>query len=193
MSNDAINLPDIPDLSGIGDSPSDFTPFEDGWYKGVILEKREFVDRNGNTRVFESADQPSQNGDSRNIKLQVQVTRQADKATLNVSTLVNYRPDDLTAATVQAVKVVQEQVKEGAAEWKGNPLSRSFFALQSLQKIQKVAGVRQLQRNGNGGLDLSAVYGKEAYIRIKPDERNPQYKTVADIRPITEKAPRQLQ
>lgn len=188
--SDTLNLQDIPDLSGIGDDVQESAPFEDGWYRGTILEKREFVDKNGNTRVFESLDAPSANGDSRNIKLQIEIKRQSDGRTLNVSQLVNYRPEDLTAATVQAVKAAADQVKEGVIEWSGNPLFRSFATLQRLQKLQKVGGVRQLQRNGNGGLDLTSVYGKSAYIKLRPDNRNPQYKEVADIRPIEGTKPR---
>lgn len=188
--SDSINLPDIPDLSGIGDE-QEAAPFEDGWYKGQILAKREFTDKNGNTRVFESGDAPSQNGDSRNIRLQIQVTRQSDGRQLNVSQLVNYRPEDLTAATVSAIKAQQEKIKEGAVEDWGT-LFRPFATLQRLQKLQAVGGVRQLQRDANtGGLDLTAVYGKEAYIRLRPDSRNPQYKEVADIRPV-DKAPRKV-
>lgn len=185
-----LSLPDIPDLSGFGEE-QESAPFENGWYRGVILEKREFVDRNGNTRVFESSDSPSASGDSRNIRLQIQVQRQADKRELNVSQLVNYRPEDLTQGTIQNIKARQEQVKEGAVENMGE-LFRPFATLQRLAKIQKVAGVRQLQKNGNGGLDLSVVYGKEAYIRLKEDSRNPIYKEVADIRPIDNKPTRNL-
>ena len=182
-----MNLPDLPDFSGISaDEAPAFEPFANGWYRGTILEKRVFTDKNGNDRVFESQDAPSAAGDSRNIKLQVQITR-ADGRQLHVSHLVNYRPDDLTSEAVNAVKTVQEQVKEGVADWKGNPLFRTFSTLVSLGALQQVAKVRQLQKNGNGGLDLSVVYGKDAYFRIRDDSRNPQYKEIAGIRPIESK------
>lgn len=181
MSNDAISLPDIPDLTGIGDEGPVTEPFQDGWYKGTILAKREFTDRNGNVRVFESGDAPSASGDSRNIRLQVEITRKSDGRKLNVSHLVNYKPEDLTTETVQAIKAQQEQVKEGVVEW--GPLFRPFMTLQRLATLQKVAGVRQLQKNENGGLDLSVIYGKDAFFRLKDDSRNPQYKEIAGIRP----------
>jgi hypothetical protein len=170
-----INLGDIPDLSNIDSSRPE--PLADGWYQGVILEKREFTDSNGNDRVFESSDSPAQKS-GRNIRLQVELTRRGDSKKFNLSTLINYNPADLTAETVAAVAQRAKENKEGA-EW--GDLFRPFMTLTRLGKLQKIAGVRQLQRNGDGGLDLTALFGKTAYFRVKPDSRNPQYKEVADF------------
>lgn len=172
------NLGDIPDLSGIGDNRPEFQPFENGWYQGVILQKREFTDKNGNDRVFESGDAVSQRGDSRNIRLQVELTRESDKKTLNVSTLINYNPNDLSQETIQAVTAHKAKVDDGE-EW--GELFRSFMTLTRLAKLQKIAGVRQLQRTQDGGLDLTPLYGKTAYFRIGDDTRNPQYKEIKDF------------
>lgn len=181
MSAETIgNLGDIPDLSGIADQPSTFQPFENGWYEGTILAERRFTDKNQNERVFESTDTPSQKGDSRNIRLQVVLKRQSDGKTLNVGQLINYRPDALTQSTVQAIAAQKAKVETDGAEW--GDLFAPYMTLQKLSKLQKIAGVRQLQRNGNGGLDLTPLFGKTAYFRIKEDSRNPQYKEVADFR-----------
>ena len=173
------NLGDIPDLGGFNDDRQDFQPFENGWYAGQILEKREFTDKNGNDRVFESGDSVSQKGDSRNIRLQVELTRASDGRKLNISTLVNYSPDDLSQETLELVTAHKDKVNTEAAEW--GVLFRPFMTLTRLAKLQKIAGVRQLQRNGNGGLNLEPLYGKPAYFRIKDDTRNPQYKEVVDF------------
>lgn len=170
------NLGDIPDLSGIEDTQSE--PFLDGWYAGTIVEKREFTDRNGNDRLFLSADEPSQNGDSRNIKLQLELKRATDGKTLNISTLVNYRPEDLSAETVAAV-VAQQGNKNSESM---GELFRPFMTLKRLSSLQKIAGVRSLGRNGNGGLDLHCLFGKQGYFRIKPDRRNAAYKEVVEFR-----------
>jgi hypothetical protein len=175
-----FNLGDIPDLSGIGDNRPDYAPLQDGWYQGTILEKREFTDNNGNDRVFESGDSPAQRSESRNIRLQVELKRRSDGKTFNVSTLVNYRPTDLSAATVAAVVTAQKENKETGAEWEKD-LFRSFMTLTRLGKLQKIAGVRQFQRDSSAGLDLSPLYGKTAFFKIRPDSRNPQYKEVADF------------
>lgn len=171
-----FNLGDIPDLSGIDDVRPD--PLADGWYQGTILEKREFVDSNGNDRVFESSDTPAQRS-GRNIRLQIELKRRSDGKAFNVSTLINYKPEDLTAETVAAIAKRRQENKENGAEW--GDLFRPFMTLTRLGKLQKIAGVRQLQRNGDGGLDLAPLFGKTAYFRVKPDSRNPQYKEVADF------------
>lgn len=175
--SDTFNLGDIPDLSGIGDDRPESTPLADGWYQGVFLEKREFTDRNGNDRVFESSDTPAQST-GRNIRLQIELTRKSDGKKFNVSTLVHYKPEDLTAETIQAIAARRAENKESGAEW--GDLFRPFMTLSRLSKLQNIAGVRQLQRSADGGLDISPLYGKVAFFRLKPDTRNPQYKEVAD-------------
>jgi len=173
--NTELNLGDIPDLSAFAEDTSS-EPWTDGWYQGTIQEQRTFVDRNGNDQVFQSSDAPSANGDSRNIRLQVEIKR-TDGRTLNTNTLVNYRPEDLTQETVQAVSKRREESGDAMGD-----LFRPFITLTRLAKLGKIAGGRQLQRNGNGGLDLTPLYGKSAYFRLKDDDRNPQYKQIADFR-----------
>jgi hypothetical protein len=173
----SINLGDIPDFSGISDNDRP-DPLADGWYQGTILEKREFVDSNGNDRVFESSDTPAQSN-GRNIRLQVELTRRSDGRKFNVSTLVNYRAEDLTAKTVAAIAARKQENKATGVEW--GDLFRPFMTLTRLGKLQKIAGVRQLQHSNDGGLDLTPVYGKTAFFKIRPDKRNPQYKEVADF------------
>jgi hypothetical protein len=172
---ETINLLDIPDLSAIEEIRSE--PFADGWYQGVILGKREFTDKNGNERVFESSDTPAQSSESRNIRLQIELTRRSDGKTLNVSTLINYKSSDLTAETVAAIAQRRKENAEGKAEW--GELFRPFMTLTRLSQLQKIAGVRQLQRTEDGGLDITPLFGKAAFFKLRPDNRNPQYKEVA--------------
>ena len=180
MVEGTIAIPDIPDLSSVveANSYAESEPFSDGWYEGVIVEKR-VIEKNGNEMIFESGDAPSQAGDSRNIKLQVELTRKSDGRKLNTSYLLNYRPEDLSTETVGQVMAQMEAVK-GGGEW--GTLFRSFMTLNRLGKLQKIAGVRQLARNGNGGLDLHPLFGKKGYFKIEPDRRNPKYKQIADTR-----------
>ena len=140
-----FNLGDIPDLSGITEAPRS-EPLADGWYQGTILAKREFTDSNGNDRVFESSDSPAQKA-GRNIRLQIELTRRSDGRKFNVSTLVNYRAEDLSAETVSAIAQRLQEQKESGAEW--GELFRPFMTLSRLAKLQKIANVRQFQRNDN--------------------------------------------
>jgi hypothetical protein len=185
MTEDVLNLADIPDLSGIADDAGP-EPFVDGWYEGVILERREFTDKNGNDRVFESSDEPAQKS-GRNIRLQVTLRRQSDGRALSMSTLLNYQPEDLTQETIQSVLAQKEKVKTSGEQW--GTLFRPFMTLQRLSKLQRIAGIRQLQKNGNGGLDLRPLYGKTAYFKIGEDSRNALYKEVKDF---SETAPKRI-
>lgn len=173
-----VNLPDVPDLTGIDDNEP--TAWENGWYAGTIIGKREFTDKNGNERVFESNDTPAQRS-GRNVRLQVQLKRQSDGREMNTSTIINYQPDDLTQETIQKVTVQKEKVKKEGDDWNG--LFRPFMTLTRLGKLQKIAGVRQLQRDTDGALNLTPLFGKSAYFKLKDDERSGgKYKEIADFR-----------
>ena len=177
-----MQLADVPDLAGVTEDKPE--PFSDGWYSGEILEKRAFTDSNGNDRIFLSSDEPSQNGAGRNIRLQVTLTRASDGRTLNMNKLINYRTEDLSQESVQAVTAHKDKVKEGE-QW--GTLFRPFMALNQLGTLQRIAGVRQLQRNGNGGLDIHPLFGKKIYARIGDDDRNPQYKMIKEFRDVAPK------
>ena len=177
---ETVILGDIPDLNDVFGDTDGPAPFEDGWYQGTVLARREFTDSNGNDRVFESSDTVSAAGTSRNIRLQLEIKRASDGRTLNTSTLINYNPNDISAETIQAVAKRREETRASGNQM--GDLFRPFMTLQRLAKLQKVAGVRQFKRNGDGSLDLSSLYGKTAYFRLQEDSRNPQYKEVGDFR-----------
>ena len=182
MSDVIGNLGDIPDLSDIlgdTDTPTS-TPFEDGWYVGTILGERRFTDSNGNERVFESGDAVSARGDSRNVKLQVKIKREVDGRELNTSALINYNPTDFSQETLQAVAKRREESKDNGGQM--GDLFRPFMTITRVAKLQKIAGVRAFRRNSEGGLDLTPLYNKTGYFRLSPDDRNPQYKQIADFR-----------
>lgn len=182
MTDTVLSLGDIPDLSGISDGGADSTPFSDGWYEGVILAKREFTDRNGNDRLFESGDTPSKNGDSRNAVLQVEVTRASDKRKMNTKIGINYREVDFAPETLQAIVAAKEAAKASGERPQWGSLFRSFMALKQLGQLQGVAGVKTFARNDTGGLNLAPAYGKPVFVRLAPDDQNPLYKQVADFR-----------
>lgn len=182
METNELNLGDIPELPSFNDfgGDTDSKPFEDGWYEGTIVESRTTLGRDGNERVFASGDEPSLNSDSRNVKLQVIVKRKSDGRELNARYNVNYRNEDLTPETVNAVIAHQTKVTSEGAKW--DSLFRPFLVLKRLRDLQEVAGVRSFQRNGNGGLDLHGLYGKKVYTKLVPDDRNPQYKAIKEVR-----------
>lgn len=181
MSDAILSLGDIPDLSGIT-GESDAPKWENGWYRGQVLGTRSFTDKNGNDRVFESTDAISAKGDSRNLRLQVLITRK-DGKTMNSSVLVNYVPDDLSQETVQAIAGKLAAAKETGENVEWGPLFRAYMGLTRLSALQKIAGVRQFQRGGDGGLDITPLFGKTGFFRLKDDSRNAAYKEVDKFQP----------
>lgn len=201
MSDEATQMapvyPDIPDLSGLTEDRPD--PWENGWYGATILQSRSFTNRDtGAITTFQSGDEPAQKT-GRNITAQVQVKRK-NGDTLNARILVNYLPEHLTSASIGVItqrkeaqkaakkarseattpeQIAAAETAQAAAEW--GPLFRAFSALTQIGTLQRVAGVRQFVRNGNGGLDISPLFGKSLYVRLGDDDRNPKYKAIVDF------------
>lgn len=172
-----MNLGDVPDLTGLTEDRPE--PWQDGWYTGTILANRSFTNKAGMDVTFNTEDVPSRNGDSRNINLQVQLTRKSDGRTMNTRTNVNYRLDDFTKETIAAVLERKQAIKDKKAEDWG-PLFRSFMSLLRIGSLQRIAGVRQFERRQDGSLDISPLVGKSCYIRISDDEEG-KYKEVKEI------------
>lgn len=181
---DTLNLLDIPDLSEVSTDRPQTEPLADGWYEGQFLGKREFTDKNGNDRVFESSDTPAQSA-GRNIRLQIELTRRSDGKKFNVGSLVHYRNEDLTPETIQAVLNARKAFQEDGTQL--GELFRASMTLSRLGKLQKIAGIRQFQRTTDGGLDITPLFGKKCFFRLKPDSRNPQFKEVADYQDVEPK------
>ena len=153
------------DLSGITGG-GEASGFENGWYQGVILASRSFTSRDGSTRVYTSRDTLSKNGDSRNIRLEVEIVRASDARLLNLTLLVNYRMEDLTPETIKAVK---EGIETD---------TRTRIGLQRLAQLQRIGASGPLGVAEEGGLTLTQLYGKRAHFRLGPDDRNPDYKAI---------------
>ena len=152
------------DLDGI-DGGGEGSDWQDGWYEGFFLATRSFTSKDGTARHFLSGDIPSKDGASRNIRLEVEVTRKTDGRTMNLTMLLNYRYEDLDTSTIQAVK-------EGKAE------TRTKLSLQRLAQLQTIAACGPLMPDGQGGIELGALYGKTAYFRLGQDSRKPTYKEI---------------
>ena len=152
------------DLDGI-DGGGEASGFVDGWYEGFFLHTRNFKSKDGTARTFSSGDTPSKDGASRNIRLEVEVTRKTDGRTMNLTMLLNYRYEDLDTSTIQAVK-------DGKAD------TRTKLSLQRLAGLQKIAACGPLISDGQGGIELGPLYGKTAYFRLGPDNRNSAFKQI---------------
>lgn len=171
--NTAATLPEIPDLSGMTEDKPE--PWADGWYAGVIQASQTF-EKDGVTTEFKTEDAPSRAGDSRNIFVRFTITRK-DGRKMQTKFLVNYRTSDFSAENIAAVQARKAEVKAGG-EW--GPLFRPFSALTGIGTLQRLAGVRQFQRTAEGGLDLSPLFGKPMFARLR-DDKEGRYKDVAAI------------
>ena len=162
METETMNLGDIPDLSDLPDERPE--PWQDGWYKATILNQRTFTDKNGNDRCFESNDTPAQKT-GRNIRLQCEIKRLTDGKTMNQSLLINYRPEDFSE---------KHKLTDGTADM------RLRLTLTRMSRLQQVAGVRQLQRSGDGGINLTPLFTKTVYVKLGQQEGT-DYKEIKDF------------
>jgi hypothetical protein len=165
---DEMTLPAIPNFADVPDEPRS-EPWVDGWYAGTFLAARTFTTRDGNEVTHASEDTVSKNGDSRNITLQAQLTRRASKGEFNGRVRLNYRPAvDFTTERIARIAELNSGSKDDAT----SDEVRSRIALGQLKRLQKIAGAT-FARNGNGGLDLTPVFGKGGFFRIKDGDPNP--------------------
>lgn len=172
-----MEIPTLPDLSSLVNETSEAPAWQNGWYACEFLAERSFTDRNGNDRVFVSGDDPAMSGNGRNIRLQLKVTSTSGKE-MYLNSLTNYRPEDLTSDNITAVIADNALARED----QDTSLTRSRLTLQRLGKLQSIAGIAAFHGAENGGLELKPIFGKKAFVRLKDDDRNPQYKAVADFR-----------
>lgn len=174
------SLPDLPDLSGMTEDRPE--PWADGWYTATV-EQSHAVTREGMEVTYATKDVPSRDGQSRNLQIRLVVTRKSDGRTMHTKTLINYRQSDFSAETLSAVQTRKAEVKVGG-EW--GPMFRPFQALTSIGSLQRIAAIRQFQRTADGGFDLTPLFGKSVFVRMKDDEAG-RYK---DITAISDTAPK---
>src|SRR5215470_4329495 len=79
-------------------------PWAKGWYAAEIIEG--YTTRKGT--VFTTGDEPSKNGDSRNLRICLKMTNaKGDTRTLQDS--INYRTSDFTAERLAFIKEMREE------------------------------------------------------------------------------------
>ena len=160
-------LTPIPNFADIPDEPR-AEPWVDGWYAGTFQNQRTFTNKDGNEITFESGDEVSQKGDSRNVVLQTKLTRK-DGRDFNGAVRINYRPDvDFTRERI--ARIAELNATKDAEPTKDE--TRSRIALGQLKRLQTIAGTT-FTRNGNNGLDLTPVFNKGGFFRIADGKPNP--------------------
>jgi len=182
-----LNLPAIPDFNTVADEPQ-VKPWEDGAYNAVIVSERTITTREGNEITFTTEDTVSQKGDSRNINLQLLLTRQSDGRKFGTNYRINYRPD--VDFSPERVSRITEINKSGGEIAPTSDEVRSRIALGQLKRLQKVAGTT-FQRNGTGGLDLTPAFNKPLVVTLGDGDPNPTTgKVYKEVKRISNEAPK---
>ena len=156
-------------------------PWDDGWYSGVIIAEYE---TSGNfATVHKTQDQPSQGGDSRNLKLCVTVVNGNDTKSLNYT--VNYRPEALDPERMEDLRV-----RKAAKEKLAGADFRDAMSLSKFHELER-AGI-PLEDNGHGGFDVDRIVGTTADFYLgtrtkdKKEDRNDRAVTDAEKKSATD-------
>lgn len=162
------------DLSDLAEEPSG-GPMQPGWYKSEIIEG--YATRSG--KQFLTSDEPSKNGDSRNLQLCFRVTpRTGEPRNLNVR--INYRLEDLTPERIAYVKEAREQFRGVHGRWSDADVQRSSLALAQLGQLGKSVGFAT-PKAAQGNVNSASFIGKTPDIRLRIDKNN--YNEVSEYAP----------
>jgi hypothetical protein len=139
----------MPDLSSIAKEVGGAWP--KGWYAAEIIEGYQ-----AKAYTFDTSDNPSRGGDSRNLRIALKLSGGPDGATRNTFYSQNYRVDDLTEANVA-------RVAAGEAD------TRLRIALSSLGQIQKAVGF-SFKKHPMGHLNPTPLVGQKVDVRLSVNE-----------------------
>lgn len=137
-----------------------------GWYAAEIIEG--YTTRKGT--VFETGDEPSKNGDSRNLRLCLKL-RNAKGEERTIQDSVNYRITDFTAERLAFIKEAREEYKGVKGRWPNADAQRSSLAVANVGAIQKATG-DTFGRTPAGSLDPSTFIGKRVDVRLSINEKD---------------------
>lgn len=155
---------EMPSLADFATEPGGAWPA--GWYAAEVIEGYS----TGKGTVFTTADAPSKDGQSRNLK----VCLKLNGATLGVRNTFgsfNYRTSDFDAARLEQVKQLREQFKGTRGAWQGQTdAQRTSLAIASLGQFEKALGFK-LKRAPSGNLNPSPFLGQKVDVRLAIDEK----------------------
>jgi hypothetical protein len=156
------NLQDIPSLSEF-DAGGGQGAWPNGWYAGTILP--EHTGQSGNT--FTTEDNPSKNGDSRNLRIIIDAVNGEETRVLFHN--ANYREFDLTPERMEEVRAARQTYKGTKGRWPDTDAQRSSLALSSLGQLEKAMG-HTFSRNGSG-LDVTPLHNLAVDVYLGTDEK----------------------
>lgn len=163
LVNDELAVESLPSLADFAEEPGG--AFAPGWYKAEIVEG--YSTRNGHQ--FETKDEVSKKGDSRNLTICLRVTPKVGDAR-NLQERLNYRPSDFNPERLAFIKEAREEFKGVKGKWADSDVQRSSLAIASLGQIEKAVGVG-FKRLSDGSLLPGGLIGKELDVRLRIDDQ----------------------
>jgi hypothetical protein len=134
-----------------------------GWYSAEIIEG--YSTRKGT--VFTTEDNPSKDGNSRNLRLCFKVHKGTDERTIQES--FNYRVTDLTPERLKHIKELREEFKGVKGRWPDADGQRSSLAVAKLGMLERALGFT-LKRATNGQLVPGVFIGQKLDVYLGVDD-----------------------
>lgn len=154
---------ELPSLSEFAEEAGGAWPV--GWYKAMVIDG--YATRKGT--VFTTEDTPSRDGQSRNMRLCLNVTGAA--GTRNTFDTFNYRISDFTPARLEQIKELRQQFKGTRGAWPGQAdAQRTSLAIANLGQLEKALGFR-FKRHPEGYLVPGTFVGQKLDIRLGVDDK----------------------
>lgn len=147
------------DLSGMAEEPGG--AWKKGWYKAEIIEG--YATRKGTQ--FETADAPSKDGASRNLRLCFKVYKGEDERT--IQTQLNYRSSDFNPDRIAHIKQLRTEFA-GSTNWPDKDGHRSSLAMAKLGQLQAAVGFKL--KTVMGAVDPTPFIGQKLDVYLNVDD-----------------------
>lgn len=153
----------LPDLTEFADEPGGAWP--KGWYRATVVEG--YATRKGT--VFETADNPSKDGASRNMRLCFAFTSPSGE-TRNLQESFNYRITDFDADRIAHIKEMRQEYKGVRGKWSDTDSQRTSLAIAKIGQLAKAFGISP-KRRSDGALVPAVFVGHEVDVYLNVDDQ----------------------
>jgi hypothetical protein len=164
-------MPDTLDVATVAEEVTSLSDFAEptggawpkGWYAAEVIEG--YKTQKG--RVFETQDALSAKGDSRNVRLCLNVAGPGGDRTMQTS--LNYRPEDFTADRLAAIKQARQDHKGVQGKWSDAPdLQRSSLAVGKIGQAEEAFGFAL--RSSDNIIVASRALGQKVDVYLSETE-----------------------
>jgi hypothetical protein len=157
---DGLAQESVPSLEDFAEEAGGAWPA--GWYGAKVIEG--YSTPKG--KVFTTADAPSSNGDSRNLRLCFSVKGPGGERTMQET--FNYRPSDFTPERLAFIKEAREENKNVKGRWANVDAQRSSLAVAKIGAIEKALGTTI--RTSAGTIAADKATNSSVDVRLSTNE-----------------------